>query len=449
MIYTGGNMNRSSTLICLVLVLPSAAQAQISWTSHTITSNFDGACSVHARDINGDSLVDIVGAAMYDNTISLWVNNGGNPVTWTQQTVGTNFNGACYVFAEDVDNDGDVDVLACAWYGHELAWWENSGTNPISWTKHTIATSFLNAHEITATDMDGDDDIDVLGAAALTDEIAWFENDGLNPIGWTKHVIDNNFDGARSVKAVDIDGDGMKDVVGAALLANAVTWWRNNGDTTWTEYTIDNVFGMSHMVYSFDIDADGDSDIVAAAYTANAIAWWRNDGGTPVQWTKQTIDGSFLGALGVYVKDINSDGHLDILGTADFLDDVAWWSNDGNMPITWNKQTINGSCDGAWPIYAEDIDGDGDNDVIAAATSADAIYWYESDLVGINEGGGHSISGCYLGPTIIRGPLHMESDKEYKIYDVNGRRISHQQMEPGVYFIISDGETAGKIIQVK
>ena len=441
-------MDRSIFSICLVLLLPLVLSAQISWTNHVLTSNFDGACSVHARDINGDSLIDIVGAAIYDNEISLWVNNGDNPVTWTQQTVGTDFQGACYVFAEDIDNDDDVDVLACAWNGHELAWWENSGTNPISWQKHTIATSFFNAHEITATDMDGDSDIDVLAAAALTDEIAWFENNGLNPIGWTKHTIDDNFDGARSVKAVDIDGDGLMDVVGAALLANAVTWWRNNGDTTWTEYSIDNAFGMSHMVYSYDIDADGDSDVVAAAYTSNAIAWWRNDGGTPVQWTKQTIDGSFAGALGVYVKDINNDGLLDILGAADFLDDVAWWSNDGNMPITWTKQIIHGNCDGAWPVYAADIDNDGDQDVIAAATNVDAIYWYENGLTGINERKANTLPVNFLGPTITRGPLRLDINNA-EIYDILGRSVQIQRLEPGVYFIVSEDETVGKFVQIR
>jgi hypothetical protein len=432
-----------------IILLPLLLPAQISWTIHTITNNFDGACSVHAQDINGDSMVDILGAAIYGNKIALWTNNGGNPVSWNQQIIDANFYGASYVFASDIDSDGDFDVLASAWNGNQLAWWENGGGNPIVWTKHIIDAAFQNAHEVTATDMDGDNDIDVLGAAALNDEIAWFENDGLNPITWTKHTIDNNFDGVRSVKAVDIDGDGLKDVVGAALLANAVTWWRNNGDATWTEHTIDNAFGMAHMVYSFDIDGDGDSDVVAVAYTANAIAWWRNDGGTPIQWTKQIIDGSFLGPLGVYVKDINNDGHLDILGTADILDDVAWWSNDGNVPIIWTKQIIHGSCDGAWPVYAEDIDGDGDNDVIAAATNSDAIYWYENDLTGINEGEGHYLPGSILGPTIIRGPLRLDNNNKIQIYDIAGRRVSNQPMEPGVYFIVTDGETVGKVIEIK
>ena len=442
-------MKHKIIILCLCIIIPWTIQGQISWTRHTVSAAFGGACSVHAQDINGDSIIDIVGAGFDCNGVALWTNDGSSPPVWNEQMIDTSFYGASFVFAEDVDSDGDTDILASAWNRCELAWWENGGGTPISWTKHSIDAVFFNAHEITATDMDGDNDIDVLGAAALTDEMAWFENDGLNPIGWTKHIIADDFDGARSVKAVDIDGDGLKDVVGAALLENAVTWWRNNGDTTWTEFPIDTLFGMAHMVYSFDIDADGDSDVVAAAYTSNSIAWWSNDGGTPVQWTKQTIDASFLGALGVYVKDINNDGHLDVMGTADYIDDVAWWSNDGNTPIYWSKQVIHGSCNGAWPIYAADIDGDGDNDIIAAATGSNTIYWYENDLVGINENQGVFFDNSQLGATIIRGPIVLPPGSNFSIFDISGRKVAVNEMVPGIYFVQKDGTACQKIIRIQ
>jgi hypothetical protein len=442
-------MKHKIIILYLCIIIPWTLQGQINWTRHAVSDAFGGACSVHAQDINGDSLVDIVGAGWDCDEVALWTNNGGNPIAWTKQIIDTSFYGASFVFAEDVNHDGYTDILASAWDRCELAWWENDGGNPISWTKHSIDTAFLNAHEITATDMDGDNDIDVLGAAALIDEIAWFENDGLNPIGWTKHTISDNFDGARSVKAVDIDGDGLKDVVGAALLANAVKWWRNNGDTTWTEYPIDTLLGMAHMVYSYDIDADGDSDVVAAAYTANTIAWWSNEDGAPIQWTKQTIDGSFLGALGVYVKDINDDGHLDVMGTADYVDDVAWWSNDGNVPIYWGKQVVHGNCDGAWPVYAEDIDGDGDNDIIAAAANSNAIYWYENDMVGINENSKALFDKRELGATIIRGPVVLPHGTDFSIFDISGRKVASSEMAPGIYFVETEDHATHKVIRIE
>lgn len=439
-------------LACLfffVVLLPRTTSAQITWTKYAITTDFGGACSIHAEDINGDSLVDVIAAGFSFNGIVLWTNNGGSPISWEPQTLDTMFYGACFVFADDIDGDNDPDVLACAWHGSELAWWENGGGYPIAWTKHSISVGFFNAHEITAADMDGDDDIDVIGAAALSDEIAWFENDGLNPPGWVKHTIADDFDGARSVKTADIDGDGLLDVVGAALLADAVTWWRNNGDTTWTEYPLDTTFSSAHMVYARDIDADGDSDIVAAAYASNDIAWWRNDGGTPVQFTKQIIDGSLLGALGVFVADINNDSHMDVLGTADITDDVVWYSNNGVQPITWSQATIDGNCNGAWPVYAADLDNDGDNDVLAAAYSSDDIYWYENSLLGISTGNDATVTSPGLCPTIISGPLQLPPGSSITIFDISGRAVAPDGMGRGIYFIQSDGNVCRKVIKVE
>ncbi len=436
--------------LVLAVTLPAGfASSQINWTKHTISDNFGGACSVHAQDINGDGLLDVIGAGWDINSIALWINNGDVPVSWTEHMIDTLFYGVSFVYAADIDGDEDTDVLASAWHGSELAWWENGGGNPIEWTKHSIWVGFYNAHEISAADMDGDSDIDVLGAAALTDEIAWFENDGLNPPGWVQHTISDSFDGARSVKATDIDGDGLFDVVGAALLANAVTWWHNNGDSTWTEYTIDNDFGMSHMVYSFDFDADGDSDIVAVAYTSNDVAWWRNDGGSPVQFTKQIIDGSLLGALGVFAGDINNDGHLDVLGTADITDDVVWYSNSGGSPISWTKQMIDGSCNGAWPVYAADLDNDGDIDALAAANASDAVYWYENGLIGIGENGEVPVEPNQLGATIIRGPVQFPRGTDFSILDISGRKVAPDEMSPGIYFVQNGGIICQKIIKIQ
>lgn len=443
-------MKRS--LVCVVLItalLPVIATPQVSWTRHTITADFGGACSVHAQDINGDGLTDVLGAGWDINTIALWTNDGGQPISWTRQTLDTVFSGVSFVFAADVDADGDVDVLASAWNGSQLGWWENGGGNPAQWTKHLLCPAFFNAHEITAADMDGDNDIDVLAAAALEDEIAWFENDGMDPPGWTRHTVSDSFDGVRSVKATDIDGDGLMDVVGAALAANAVAWWRNNGDSTWTEYTLDSNFGMAHMVYAFDLDSDADIDIVAAAYAANDIAWWRNDGGTPAQFTKQLIDGSLLGTLGVYAADINNDGHLDVLGTSDFADDVVWYSNNGAVPVTWSKFTIDGNCNGAWPVYASDLDNDGDADVLAAACSSNAIYWYENGLVGIHENSMIPVNDRPIQATIIQGPIDLPDGTDVRMYDISGRLVRAAHMGPGIYFIETDGGITGKVIKIK
>jgi len=85
--------------------------------------------------------------------------------------------------------------------------------------------AFWGAYSVHAADVDGDGDVDVLGAGEGADAIAWWENTAGDGIAWTERTVDGAFWGAYSVHAADVDGDGDVDVLGAALHADAITWW--------------------------------------------------------------------------------------------------------------------------------------------------------------------------------------------------------------------------------
>jgi hypothetical protein len=158
----------------------------------------------------------------------------------------------------------------------DITWWENSAGDGSAWTEHTIDDSFDGAQSVYAADVDGDGDIDVLGAATDADDIIWWENSAGDGSAWIGHTINDSFDGARSVHAADVDGDGDIDVLGAASDADTITWWENTtGDgNSWKEHTVDNTFDGAQSVHAADVDGDGDIDILAAASSANTITWW-------------------------------------------------------------------------------------------------------------------------------------------------------------------------------
>ena len=54
-------------------------------------------------------------------------------------------------------------------------------------TKHIISTSANGAASVYAADVDGDGDMDVLSASKNDDKIAWYENDGSE--SFTEHAI--------------------------------------------------------------------------------------------------------------------------------------------------------------------------------------------------------------------------------------------------------------------
>lgn len=429
----------------LPLIIVSPSFAQISFIRHTIDGNYPGAASVQAVDIDGDSLIDVICSGLSGNSIAWWRNDGGNPINWERHIFANDFQTASSVYSTDIDGDEDNDIVGSAWMGDEIAWWRNDGGNPIQWTKQTISANFDGAEGVYAKDIDNDGDVDVLGAAMNGNQIALWYSDGENPITWTKQIIDGSFGWARSVYAAYVNSDTLVDILGAAYTSNTIAVWYNNGDSTWTKQNVDSAFGGAHRVFAYDLDKDNDTDILGAAYTGDEIAWWKNDGGNPIQWTKQTIGGNFDGAISVYTCNIDNDGDVDVIGAAEFSGVVALWLNEGGNPISWTRQTISNNFAGAWSIYAEDVDGDNDPDVLSGASGANDVVWWENDGVVHVENisshpVGYNLKQNYPNPfnpsTKIKYVIPEKCFVSLQIYNVLGNEIAtlvNEEKQAGEY----------------
>jgi glutamine amidotransferase-like uncharacterized protein/PKD repeat protein len=408
-----------------------------------VDDSFNGPGGLHLCDLDSDGYTDILAAAFSGSELAWWQNSGGEPISWTKHTIESAFAGAIFAHAGDLDGDEDTDVAGAAWFAGEVAWWRNDGGNPIAWTKYPMDNA-ANAHEVFVCDLDQDGFNDVLAALAGNDAIVWYRNDGGVDPGWTKYVISDSFAGARSARSGDFDADGDNDVVGASLDGNEVTWWENGGGDPiqWTEHTITNTFAGSHMVRVEDVDDDGDPDILAAAFAVNTIAWWRNDGGDPVSWTRQNIDAGFGGAVGVEPADIDGDGDIDVLGTAQPTDDIAWWRNDGGDPIMWRKKSISENFAQVWPLGAADLDSNGTMDLVAGGFEADEIRcwmnledWLVPDFEARPPSGHAPLALQFIDISSSKPPTSwwrwdLDGDG---IPDSEDRNPSWQYLDPGVY----------------
>jgi len=365
-------------------------EADVNWSSesgevslgyspveHTVDDDFHGAYAVYAQDVDGDGDIDVLGAAQWYNEIAWWENADGTGTSWIKHIVDDNFYSARSVYAQDVDGDGCMDVLGASNEGAAITWWENDDGSGTSWTEHTVDGNFDGAHSVYAQDVDGDGHMDVLGAAYTDEEITWWENDDGSGASWTEHKIDENFNAAWSVYAEDIDGDGYTDVLGAAASDYYITWWKNDdgSGTSWTEHTIDGNANVAIAVYAQDVDGDGYMDILGASWDGGII-WLENDDGSGTSWTEHTVDGDFSQARSVYAEDVDGDGYMDVLGAASQADDITWWENDDGSGTSWTEHTIDGDYSGAHSVYADDVDGDGCMDVLGASWSGVSINWW-------------------------------------------------------------------------
>ena len=82
-------------------------------------------------------------------------------------------------------------------------------------------------------------------------------------------------------------------------------------------------------------------------------------------------------AHSVYACDIDGDGDNDVLSASRSDDKIAWYENNGNGNFG-SQQIITTSADYSQSVYACDIDGDGDNDVLSASGIDNKIAWYEN-----------------------------------------------------------------------
>jgi|GEM_PF-1211126 len=340
-------------------------------SSTTIDTDFSGAYAVQTNDVDGDGDTDIIGAAFTSDDIVWWENDGNQNMV--QHTIAGNFDGVRDVFSIDLDGDGDIDVLGAAYNADDVTWWENDGSEVF--TEHTIDGSFNGASSVYAIDMDNDGDIDVLATAENADDVTWWENDGSEV--FTKHSISTYFNGARDVMAIDLDSDGDMDIVAAAVNADDIVWWENDGSLNFNQHTIDGLFNGASSIYATDMDNDGDIDVLGTAFDGDDVSWWENDGNEV--FSEHAISTYFNGARDAFANDLDGDGDMDVVATAYNVDDIVWWENDGNQ--VFSSHTIFDGLNGANSVCPGDIDGDGDMDIVGAGYLDHDVIWWENVLL--------------------------------------------------------------------
>jgi len=319
-------------------VLAAATTSGVSWWQNNGSGGGWGETNVRsagandacAADVDGDNAPDILLASSGSNTISVIENNG---LLWNS-TSDLGFSGAAVVHAVDMDGDGLMDILG-AGVADGIAWWKNEGGSHASWSaRQTIDTTFQDG-TVSAADLDGDSDLDVISARAwgAGPYLVWWENDGSGG-GWTRRTIGGSPDHMKKVHAADVDGDGDMDVIGATdFVYNHVYWFRNDGtpkDGGWAKFNIDLGF-LAEELFSADLDGDGDTDVLGASTSADWIVWWENNG-SGGGWTRRTVGSGFDGAAGVFAADLDGDRDPDVLGAASVADDVTWWESLVNHP---------------------------------------------------------------------------------------------------------------------
>lgn len=357
-----------------------------NFTERLVTGLSRGVWSVRAGDLDGDGNMDLVSADESDNRISWYRSSGGlNPI-FTRNAIPITVQAPRSVHLADLNGNGHLDILIAASGNGTVSWFENSGTNPPQLTQRVITTQAAGARSVFAADLTGNGVLDVISASSDNNTVAWYESSGgPNPTFSSPRIVSNQAMGAAAVHAADINGDGRIDIIAAIQLSNEVAWFENNGDSppTFTKRTVSNSQNGVQYVLAADLNNDGTTDIISAssATSANKISWFANNGGQNPTFTQYTVDASITTPVSLAVGDLDQDGHFDIAATSAVGNQTFWYRNDGASTPTFTRTLI--SDDRARPRTVEiaDMDGDGDLDIIVGSSSDNQINWYQSSLI--------------------------------------------------------------------
>lgn len=165
----------------------------------------------------------------------------------------------------DLDNDGDLDIVAAGF------WYENPG-----WAQHPAPGGGGDDQKIRVGDINGDGTMDVVvNSGDGTGDLAWYSSASPKSGNWVKHLIKANRVGGHTLALGDVDGDGDTDVLSAEMFGEVAVYF-NAGAGTFYEEII--AHDGAHNGVLGDVDRDGDLDILGCDYTGNPpVDLWRND----------------------------------------------------------------------------------------------------------------------------------------------------------------------------
>lgn len=202
-----------------------------------------------------------------------------------------------------------------------------------------IGTYLSNGAGVAANDLDNDGDLDLVFASVDGQSAILWNEGGLQ---FRTEELEDRL--TRGVATVDIDGDGNLDIVFTHRGLEPPSYWRNQGNGVGAErflrMALPGVDGYAYAMGWGDVDADGDLDLVTGSYGVElkqsgiadplqdaraGLAIYLREGD---RFVRRQLDPA-AETLSIALFDLDGDGREEIWAANDFADRDQVWERDG------------------------------------------------------------------------------------------------------------------------
>jgi len=389
---------------------------------HLISSDIDSINAILSEDLDEDEALDILSISRVDNGV-LWQKNSGERVPAFNAIPLTEEAGAYAAALGALDSDNAVDVVIAYLANNKIAWYKNKTGSSEGFTEYTIDMEIVEPLSVAVAQINADPYLDIIAASGADNTIFWYDNDGGETPEFSRRIISDSAVGVTYLTAQDIDGDGDSDVLAAITSEdtskNNMVWYENQGGAIpgFVAHTVDaNLFGVTSLAMG-DIDGDGKQDLLATTKNDDTVAWYRNTGSDPLVFTKNVISRTADGAAHVLAEDIDGDGDIDVLMASTKDSTVAWYENDGSEHPVFRERVVTTTASYAYRAITGDVDNNGNIDIITSSNGDDTVAWYS-----LND----SYYSIAQGETLVVDESATDADGQTLVYGII-ERVNHPQ----------------------
>ncbi len=310
------------------------------------------------------------------------------------KVISKDINKSSDIFSIDLNKDGRVDFLTTSQELGEVYWFKNEKDGNFS--KHTIASNLTNAYFVKAVDIDQDGDLDIV--AGGSDELALFLDQNLT---FTKQIIDTNESFNADIK--DFDKDGDLDIASVDFHNNKTILYKNE-NLNFTKEIVDSLLDHPTDIKIYDYDKDDKEDLVVSAFYDGVVCFRQTNSG----FSKNIIydynyqqGTNYLDIKDGFVYSINYNSNTLLKNDINLLsllsptsvkvwdidndsDDDIFVSSFSKSYFTWYENTSNGYISHKIDTFAHakrlslgDFNLDGDKDVIISLYDEGKIVLFD------------------------------------------------------------------------